>query len=376
MEVDTKMKTSKFIPSDIFAQEYKSLVDFCVEVPEGRNARVLQLTDTQIIESEKQRYEGRVGKDQYDFWRKDNKEENFKNYVRQLIGKYKPDLIIVTGDLVYGEFDDDGSALLDFIAFMDSFEIPWAPTFGNHEPECTKGVDWQCEQLENSPYCLFKQRNLTGNGNYTVGILQGGASKRIFFMMDSNGYITMSEATAANGHSVKEAGFKADQIEWYTEAAISIKKVSPDAKFSFAFHIAPHVFIDSLKKYGVSADGSISEPIDLDAIGEQGDYGYLGKSIPSEWDRDYTFWNSIKAIGNVDSIFVGHEHTQSVSVMYEGVRLQYGTKSSVYDSTNYIIDDGSMIHSYTYDGKPIVGGNAIDISRSDGSLADTYIILV
>ncbi len=355
--------------------KYVSLVDFCVEVPGGRNARVLQLTDIQVGESEQQRRPDRLGV-LYDFWRTENKEDNYRKIVRKAINSYNPDLIIITGDLVYGEFDDSGSALLELVEFMDSFKIPWAPTFGNHEPESAKGIDWQCEQLEKSKYCLFKQRTLTGNGNYTVGILQGDALKRVFFMMDSNGYTTMSDTTAANGHSVKEKGFGSDQIEWYTQAVNSIKEASPEAKFSFAFHIAPHVFIDAFKKYGMSADGNISEPINLDVIGEQGDYGYLGKGIPSEWDKSYTFWNSIKTIGNVDSIFVGHEHTQSTSVMYEGVRLQYGMKSSVYDSVNYIFDDGTIVHAFISEGKPIVGGNAIDISEADGSLADTYIILV
>ena len=60
----------------------------------------------------------------------------------------KPDLILMTGDNIYGEFDDSGASLRKLIAYMDSFQIPWAPVWGNHDNESTKGVTWQCEQFE------------------------------------------------------------------------------------------------------------------------------------------------------------------------------------------------------------------------------------
>ena len=142
-------------------------------------------------------------------------------------------MIIITGDLVYGEFDDNGTAFLDFVAFMDSFGIPWAPVFGNHDNESAKGVDWQCEQLENAEHCLFKQRTLTGNGNYTVGIVQNNKLLRVFFMMDSNGCGAASDASMANNHTKKSVGFGDDQVEWFVEEAKRIKEASPDTKFSF-----------------------------------------------------------------------------------------------------------------------------------------------
>ena len=63
--------------------------------------------------------------------------------------------------------------------FMDKFGVPWAPVFGNHEGTSAMGVDWQCEQLVNAKNCLFVQRELTGNGNYSVGIMQGETITRV-----------------------------------------------------------------------------------------------------------------------------------------------------------------------------------------------------
>ena len=80
----------------VSAEELENLVDFTVEVKEDRDIRVLQLTDPQIIASEYQRYAGRGTNWMYLEYEKHEK------YVEQIIKKYNPDLIIITGDVVYG----------------------------------------------------------------------------------------------------------------------------------------------------------------------------------------------------------------------------------------------------------------------------------
>ena len=151
------------------------LVDFVVSVPEDRQPVILQLTDTQIIDSSQVRTPDRLGGLLPQLWGEDKKDERCYDYLREIIENTNPDLIILTGDIIYGEFDDSGKSLLEFVEFMESFNIPWAPIFGNHDNESKMGVDWQCEQFENAENCLFIQRELTGNGNYTVGIEQNGA---------------------------------------------------------------------------------------------------------------------------------------------------------------------------------------------------------
>ena len=191
------------------------MVDFLVDVEVGREPRILQITDTQIIESEQRRTDNRIGASDQLRWSKTRKNQNCYDYLEQIVGEFEPDLIILTGDIVYGEFDDSGRAFTDLIRFFDSLEVPWAPVFGNHDNESKKGVDWQCEQLEASEYCLFEQRTLTGNGNYTVGITQGGELKRVFFMLDSNGCSAASDTSKQNSHFKTSTGFGSDQIEWY-----------------------------------------------------------------------------------------------------------------------------------------------------------------
>ena len=344
--------------------EMLELVDFIVDIPEGREPVILHLTDMQIIDSSQQRSSDRLGSTQTEYWKPANKNIRCYDYLTEIINATNPDLILITGDLVYGEFDDNGQNFLELISFMESFNIPWAPVFGNHDNESMKGVDWQCQQLEKAENCLFLQRKLTGNGNYTVGIKQGDNLTRVFFMLDSNG---CSGAKNTNSHTKTSAGFGEDQIKWYTGLATEITNQSPDTKLSMAFHIQLSVFADAFAKYGT--DGS-STHVDIDRLDEkyEGDFGYIGAALKGAWDSSKSVWNGFVALG-VDSVLVGHEHANSASIMYEGVRLQYGMKCSTYDRNNYISSTGSISSQYYSTDIPWIGGTHFKLA-ADGSIKD------
>lgn len=117
------------------------MVDFIVEIPGGKKPIILQLSDPQMLDSS-QAVEGRLSPGEDTYWAKDKKEERCFKYIRETVNSTRPDLIVIAGDIVYGEFDHDGSALLSFIEFMDSLGIPWAPVLGNHETESRMGTFW------------------------------------------------------------------------------------------------------------------------------------------------------------------------------------------------------------------------------------------
>jgi hypothetical protein len=337
--------------------------DFIIEVEEGRDVIVLQLTDPQIIDSAQARYESRLSVEEKTYWATENIEKRCYRYIRETIKKVKPDLILITGDLVYGEFDDKGTALLSFIDFMEGFKIPWAPIFGNHDNDTAKGVDWQCQQLINAEYCLFNKGETTGNGNYIVGIMQGGELKRIFVMLDTHGWC-------------RAAGLTMEQVDWFTKQVMKIVNEEPNVKISFVMHIQPMIFKVAYQKYGFNNFQTSSNPIDIDkiSIANKVDFGYIGNDLKTPWDFDYSIWKIIKGMG-CDSIFVGHEHANNASVMYDGVRFQYGQKSSTYDRVNYVNNAGERVCSFLENGKPLVGGTVICLSAIDGKISGGYIYL-
>ena len=361
---------------DLIIYTLMKIPDFIVDVPSDVDPVVLHLTDTQIIDGE-QLPPGASSGDKTTYAR--SKIKNYcYDYLTEIITETKPHLILITGDLIYGKYDNSGWLLLNFISFMDSFKIPWAPVFGNHDNESAMGSDWQSQQLENAEYCLFKQRQLTGNGNYSVAIRQGDKLTRAFYMLDTNGCNYMSEQSFANGHTTASVGFGDDQVEWYTKQITMLKESSPSTKISFAYHIQQSVFASALDKYGFN-QGERDQDIYVDYLDNKadGDFGYIGRHMKDPWDSSRKIYNGMKALG-VDSIFVGHEHCNSVSVVYEGIRFQYGQKSSEYDRYNVVDSSGKIaaIAVYQKDSSvqtPLVGGSVVVLSKTDGAIKDAYI---
>ncbi len=368
---------------------YRDYVDFTVNIESGREAVILQLTDTQIIDSYQRRADSTLGTVASEFWKPEYMEERLFGDLRNVIEEVDPDLILLTGDLVYGKYDDAGTSFKMLADFMDGYGIPWAPVFGNHDNESSMGADWQCEYFEGCENCLFKQRNLTGNGNYSIGIVQGGELKRVIFMLDSNGCGAMSDATLNNGHSKKTAGFGDDQIEWYTEAAEHINEDFENIKYTFAFHIQPAVFEDALHEtYGFVNNGEVNErhdlisPLNIDERADKRDtdFGYIGRNLKGPWDTDRSVYSGMKLLG-ADSVLVGHEHCNSASVVYDGVRFQYGQKIGEYDRINFRKQDGTIFGAQAYAplmdsnsaGTPILGGTVMKLSEETGEISDAYI---
>lgn len=349
-----------------------SIPDFLVEIPEGKTPVVVQFSDTQIVDGSQNRPNG-SGKDPV-FNAPDKMEERCFQYLREVINAVKPDFIMITGDLIFGETDDNGTSLLALINFMESFKTPWAPVFGNHDNETKKGVDWQCAQLEAATCCCFEQKELSGNGNYSVGLAQGGEVIRTFYMMDTNGCDTASAESMANGHTYATVGLKIDQVEWFTEQITELKKSEPNVKISFAYHIQPTVFEKAFEKYGGStlADGKASN-IDVHPSKADGDYGCIATKIKGAWDGGHSIFKKMKDLG-MDSVFVGHEHFNNGSVMYDGVRFQYGLKSGEYDRFPQInLATGEITGSYKLlnNHKALIGGVVIPLT-ADGSIKDPY----
>ncbi|MGN1201944.1 MAG: metallophosphoesterase, partial [Eubacterium sp.] len=95
--------------------------------------------------------------------------ENKKCYEQMdaLVEKTQPDLIVLPGDnlsALASRF-----SINNFIKHMDSYKIPWAPVFGNHDSEIpTTSRNWQADKYMDSEYCLMEKgpSNLYGCGNY------------------------------------------------------------------------------------------------------------------------------------------------------------------------------------------------------------------
>ena len=399
-----------------------SLVDFLITVPDDRDPIILQLADPQVIDSSQRRADSTLSDEMIAAWGPTTREERCYKYIRELVQNTNPDLVLVSGDVIYRQYDDNGTVLQDFVQFMEGLNVKWAPVMGNHDVESAKGADWMCQQYENAPNCLFKQGDIMGNGNYTIGIKQGGELRRIIVNMDTNGCTGASQASKNNGQTVHHGnnsygvtygtyGLQLDQVAWFKNTVNNIKSFAPDVKVTFHMHIAMKYFAvayneaykslvgDPVARHEITSKNFLGNSGNKTLYPErvvghkEGDIGTLLYLIqeytPDFWDsekvygdvnKEHSIYKQIKALGT-DSIFIGHYHSNSVSIVHDGIRFQYGQKCSTYDTTQILTSDGTITSGNIYydadgnckSGTPLVGGTVIPMDKETGELKNPYI---
>ena len=207
---------------------------------------------------------------------------------------------------------------------VDSFKIPWAPVFGNHDNESAKGVEWQCEQFIKSPYCLFKRGSVSGNGNYTVGIAVGDKLVRVIHMLDTNGCYSNDKSV------IKSVGLYPDQLELVASNSARIKRAQNKVVPAFmAFHIPVMCYKQAEKAKGYLKEVDYHYVIGVDVPAKDDDFGFALEPyspVPTRED----FIDFIKEQG-VDGVFAGHVHNNSFCISYQGVKWVFGLKTGQYD---------------------------------------------
>lgn len=321
----------------------------------GKEFTILQLTDMQVIDAAQQRTPDRLRPDEIDAWKTEHVEMCTYTPIRAVIERTKPDLIIITGDIVYGEFDDSGRALGGFIAFMESFGIPWAPVFGNHDNEAKIGVYAQCRMLEKAPHCLFRRSTtLTGNSNYSVGIFDGAVLSRVLYMLDSNCCWGAADPEATRHHGMED-----DQIAWMRDTADVLRAQNDRPIPGFAcFHIPTEDYITAMVDAGYQTpddedggnyiiDGTApasmidaetpspntceeGNPARVLSPAHPGDTGYKNeRMVRGRFQKPHS---ADFLAADVDGVFMGHCHKCQISVMGgDGIRYTHGVKSGTYD---------------------------------------------
>ncbi|MBR2968486.1 MAG: metallophosphoesterase, partial [Clostridia bacterium] len=308
-----------------------------VEAAADKDFKILQLSDIQIIDPDQQPAMPNVEvKNMY----RDLDACAF-DQVRWLVEKTQPDFIVLTGDNVYGEFDHDGSNFSALVALMESFKTPWTLVFGNHDGETYpgKGMAWQSNYLlENTEYCVFSVGNdyyeTEGYGNFVVDIEDGNGIRCSLIMMDSHGC-----------RREMNAGIYPNQIKWYeacVKEAAEIKhgEFNPDAGKVVPSYVFFHIPIEQFdkamnEKYGgVNGIGSVSE-------NDNGDFG-KNRSSASFVDKN-GFFAKAKSLESTKGIFAAHSHLNNSSVLYQGIRLTYGTKTGIYDEHDTEMLGGKLL---------------------------------
>ncbi len=237
--------------------------------------------------------------------------------IKRLVRQIQPDLITITGDIVCT--DSTVYAIKRITDLFDSFKIPWAPVFGNHDDEGNADLNYLADIMMSSQYCVMKKGDPEmGVGNYIINIKEEESEKIVetLFMMDTH-----------------KSHLNQKQIMWFEKNAAAINEITDNGtQISVFFHI-PNVQY----QYGYDA-----------AHDSEGFYGEYHEKICCERDengnpKENGFFAAAKNV-NTKFIFCGHEHRNNFSVEYEGIRMTYTLKVGYASGVHLGFNGGTVIN--------------------------------
>ncbi len=250
--------------------------------------------------------------------------------VLRLVKAVKPDLITITGDIVCGK--STVYSINNFTQLMESFKIPWAPVFGNHDAEGNCDLNYLADIMMNASHCVMRKGDKRmGVGNYTVAVEdENGLITNAFIMVDSN-YRKQCEGSEHPG-SVQQ-----EYIKWVTRG---INELSEKAEISLFMHIPLPEYQYAYEKSYIKDKKEWKD--------KKSAVGHVGEEIACYRDKDgnpvdFGIFNAIKSSGNVKNVFCGHDHLNTFSLDYEGVRLNYVMKISKSAGRKFGYDGGLKI---------------------------------
>lgn len=254
-------------------------------------------------------------------WMSFKKDRMAFNAVAAMVTAEKPDLVVITGDLVYpvpfqaGTFNNKLSSKM-IIALMEQLQVPWTVIFGNHDTESYSyfsredvGAFYSDESLE---YCLFSAgpEDVDGVGNYNIHVKnsQGKITQELIFI-DSHSYTDGD----IFGIFWKYDNVHQNQVDWYEERILEAKKNNPDVKSLVFLHIPLVEYRDA---YTALTAGDESVKYISGNVYEKDPYVYCGMH------EDNLFEKALE-LGSTQGFFCGHDHDNSIVMNYKGIDLTY-----------------------------------------------------
>lgn len=221
--------------------------------------------------------------------------------INEVLDTEKPDLVIFTGDVIYGKPAEKG--LRTVLQTVADRKLPFAVTFGNHDDEQGLSRQELFDIIKGIPYNLTSTvEGLSGVTNFILPVRSSDGTRdaEILYVLDSHSY---SQIKGIGGYDY----IKFDQIQWYrqnSERLTAANGGNPIPSLAF-FHIA-------LPEYH-QAVADESAPI----------FG-IRKERACSPALNSGLFVAMKEMGDVQGIFVGHDHDNDYAVMWQGILLAYG----------------------------------------------------
>ena len=309
--------------------------------------KVLQLADIHL-----------TGYDENNGWKHDpNLWENDKNLtncdrqeilaVYRIIEKTRPDLIVLTGDTIYGgdfnTISGNKRALDALIRMMNRIHVPWIYLMGNHDHHFADGYmgencrDYLYSKLRQANSLLFYDRykpfyasdsgDFTGAPEYMYGSYklynQNGSFNSVIIGLDSGSNDIYND----NYDYIYDS-----QVNWYESEIRSIAAengLSPAGMNSYLYYHIPLNIAEEVANNGTASSYN---------YGSDGESGGCSKHSDPLWDR-------VLSLGSTRTMSYGHNHSNDLWFTYKGIDFLYGKsiEYSVYN-TDATKRGGTEIH--------------------------------
>jgi len=221
--------------------------------------------------------------------------------INEVLDAEKPDLVLFTGDVIYGKPAEEGMRTI--LNLASKRKIPFGMTFGNHDNEQGLTRTELFDIIKTIPYNLTDSvAGVSGASNYILPVKSSDGKKdaTVLYCMDSHSY---SQIGGIGGYDY----IKFDQIQWYRENSAKYTRQNggtPVPSLAF-FHIA-------LPEYNQAASDETA--ILVGTRKERACAPQLNSGL----------FTSMKEMGDIQGVFVGHDHDDDYAVYWKGILLAYG----------------------------------------------------
>ncbi|KAL1203966.1 putative inactive purple acid phosphatase 29 [Cardamine amara subsp. amara] len=238
-------------------------------------------------------------------------------FMSRVIAAEKPDLIVFTGDNIFGfDVKDAVKSLNAAFAPAIASKIPWVAILGNHDQESTLTRQQLMNHIVKLPNTLSKvnppeaSHYIDGFGNYNLQIhgavdssLQNKSVLNLYFL-DSGDY---SSVPYMEGYD----WVKTSQQFWFDHTSKRLQR-EYNAKPNPQAGVAPGLayFHIPLPEFWSFNSSNVTN-----GVRQEGTYSASTNS---------GFFTTLVARGDVKSVFVGHDHVNDFCGKLKGLNLCYG----------------------------------------------------
>lgn len=240
--------------------------------------------------------------------------------INEVLDAEKPDLVLFTGDVIFGKPAEEGMRTVLNLAAKR--KIPFGMTFGNHDNEQGLTRAQLFDIIRTIPYNLTDSvAGVVGASNYILPLKSSDGKKdaAVLYCLDSHSY---SQINGIKGYDY----IKFDQIQWYRENSARFTRQNggtPLPSLAF-FHIALPEFNQAAADENAIMVGTRKEK----ACAPQLNSGMFA---------------SMKKMGDMLGVFVGHDHDDDYAVMWKGILLAYGRYTGGNTVYNHLTNGARVI---------------------------------